>query len=117
CGLAYWIMGMPPFDALVHAFSTLATGGFSSHDASIGHFDNPALEWVVMLFMLLGTINFATHFAVWRSRSLRTYWADSEFRMCLAIVLVFSVLASVPLILALTYADAGTSIRKGMFHV
>lgn len=117
CGLTYWALGMTPFDALVHAFSTLATGGFSSHDASIGYFQNPLLEWTVMLFMLLGTINFATHFAVWRSRSLRTYWKDSEFRTCLGIVLLFSALVSLPLIVAQLYASPEESARKALFHV
>lgn len=117
CGLAYWLMGMSPFDALIHAFSTLATGGFSSHDASIGYYNSPALEWVVMLFMLLGTVNFATHFLVWRSRSPLTYWRDSEFRTCLFIVLMFSVLVSVPLVIDNTFGDAATGIRKGIFHV
>jgi trk system potassium uptake protein TrkH len=117
CAVVYWALGMTPFDALVHAFSTLATGGFSSHDASIGHFRNPTLEWAVMLFMLLGTINFATHFAVWRSRSLRAYWRDSEFRTCLAIILLFSTLITLPLVLAHTFADPFTSIRTSLFHV
>ncbi|MGQ0619542.1 MAG: TrkH family potassium uptake protein [Panacagrimonas sp.] len=117
CGLAYWAVGMTPFDALVHAFSTLATGGFSSHDASIGFYNNPVLEWVVMLFMLLGTINFATHFAVWRSRSIKAYWRDGEFRTCLFIVLMFSILVSLPLVLAQTFDDPLTGIRKGIFHV
>lgn len=117
CALVYWALGMTPFDALIHAFSTLATGGFSNHDASIGYFRNPALEWAVMLFMLLGTINFATHFAVWRSRSLLAYWRDSEFRTCLAIVLLFSALISVPLVLVHTFADPMTSIRMSLFHV
>ena len=117
CGLSYWAMGMTPFDALVHAFSTLATGGFSSHDASIGYYNSPALEWVVMLFMLLGTINFATHFAVWRSRSIKSYWRDGEFRMCLFIVLLFATLVTVPLMLSNTFGDANTALRKGLFHV
>ncbi|MGQ0503376.1 MAG: TrkH family potassium uptake protein [Panacagrimonas sp.] len=117
CGLAYWGVGMTPFDALIHAFSTLATGGFSSHDASLGYYNNPTLEWVAMLFMLLGTINFATHFAVWRSHSLRAYWSDSEFRTCLAIVLILSALVCIPLVLFQVFDSSYTSIRKGFFHV
>lgn len=117
CGLVYWALGMTPFDALIHAFSTLATGGFSNHDKSIGYFDSPALEWAVMLFMLLGTVNFATHFAVWRSRSVRGYWRDSEFRMCIAIVLVFSTLVTLPLLLAHTFSAPLTSVRMALFHV
>ena len=117
CGVVYWALGMTPFDALIHAFSTLATGGFSSHDASIGYYKSPALEWAVMLFMLLGTINFATHFAVWRGRSVKAYWRDSEFRTCLMIVLMFSVLVSIPLLLARIFEDPVTTLRQGFFHV
>ena len=54
CGLVYWLLGMSPFDAMCHALSTLATGGFSSHDASIGFYNSPALECAVIVFMLLG---------------------------------------------------------------
>jgi trk system potassium uptake protein TrkH len=111
------MMGMSPFDALTHAFSTLATGGFSSHDASIGYYNSPALEWVVMLFMLLGTINFATHFAVWRSRSLMAYVRDSEFLTCLAIVGLFGTMVTLPLLWEHTFDDPLTGVRKALFHV
>ncbi len=117
CGLTYWLMGMSPFDAVCHALSTLATGGFSTHDASMGYFNSPALEWVVMFFMVLGTVNFATHFGAWRHRSLLAYWRDSEFRTCISIIFGFSLLVSLPLIFAGTFDDPLTSIRKAMFHV
>ncbi|TDU25594.1 trk system potassium uptake protein TrkH [Panacagrimonas perspica] len=117
CGLVYYALGMTAFDAVIHALSTLATGGFSSHDASIGFFQNPILEWAVMLFMLLGTINFATHFAVWRSRSVRSYWRDSEFRTSLSVILLFSALVALPLILTATFSDPLVSVRKSVFHV
>ena len=117
CGVAYWLAGMTPFDALCHAFSTLATGGFSTHDASIGFYNSGMMECVVIVFMLLGTINFATHFAVWRHRSLFAYWRDSEFRACLAVVSGYSVLVSLPLLLQQTYEDPLTTLRASVFHV
>ncbi|HKY91092.1 MAG TPA: TrkH family potassium uptake protein [Nevskiaceae bacterium] len=117
CFVSYWLAGMPPFDALCHAFSTLATGGFSTHDASIGYFQDPTIEWLVMFFMLVGTVNFATHFAVWRSRSLRGYWQDSELRTCVGIILGFSALVAIPLIVASTYPSVGETVRRVMFHV
>lgn len=116
CGVAYWLAGMTPFDALCHAFATLATGGFSTHDASIGYYKSPTLEWIVCLFMLIGTVNFATHFAVWRARSLKVYWHDSELRTCLAIVTGFSVLVTIPLIAYDVYAP-GEAVRRAVFHV
>ena len=68
------------FDAVAHSFSTVAIGGFSTHDASIGYFDNQAIEFIAIVFMLLGAVNFALHFTVVRSRSLMPYLRDAEFR-------------------------------------
>lgn len=69
CIIAYRIAGMPLFDAVGHAFSTVAIGGFSTHDASIGFFDNTAIEMVAVVFMLLSGVNFALHFMAWNRRS------------------------------------------------
>ncbi|MGA0116245.1 MAG: TrkH family potassium uptake protein, partial [Burkholderiales bacterium] len=68
CGFAYHMAGMTPLDAMIHSFTTLSLGGFSSHDASLGHFNSVAIELVAMGFMTVAGINFATHFVVWRTR-------------------------------------------------
>ena len=65
CALAYWYAGMGAFDAVAHSFSTVAIGGFSTYDASIGHFDLPAVEYVAVVFMLIAGINFSLHFLAW----------------------------------------------------
>jgi trk system potassium uptake protein len=117
CALAYWLAGMGPFDALCHAFSTLATGGFSTHDASIGHFRNPLLEYVVMFFMVLGTFNFAVHFMAWRERSPLAYLRDSEVRACLAIIAGFSLLIFLPVLYAHPLGSAADTFRTVVFHV
>jgi len=70
CAAAYWLAGMTPFDAVGHAFTTVSTGGFSTHDASIAFFDSAAVELIGIVFMLLGGINFAVHFVAWRRRTL-----------------------------------------------
>lgn len=62
CMIAYRWAGMDWFDALMHAFTTLGLGGFSSHDASFGYWNSPSIEFVAMVFMLIAGINFATHF-------------------------------------------------------
>ncbi len=113
----YWLLGMNFFDALCHAMSTLATGGFSTHDASIGFFNNVWLEVAVMVFMLAGATNFALHFLAWRNRSLWVYLRDAEWITMIGIVLAFSVLVCVPLIVFGTYDDAGTAIRYGLFQL
>ncbi len=61
CAFAYGAAGMTPFDALNHAMTTIATGGFSTHDASFAYFDNPALPWVAMVFMISGALPFALY--------------------------------------------------------
>lgn len=117
CGVTYWSLGMSPFDAVTHAFSTIATGGFSTHDASIGFFGNPTLEWVVMLFMALATINFAVHFTAWRERSPRVYFRDAEVRAFVITAGVFSLLLLLPLLLVHIYPDFRTTLRTTLFHV
>ncbi|MGA1424934.1 MAG: potassium transporter TrkG, partial [Steroidobacteraceae bacterium] len=67
------LVGMNWFDAVCHAFSVVALGGFSTHDASIGHFDSAAIELVLMMFMLISMVNFARHFTAVRTRSLTPY--------------------------------------------
>ena len=81
CALAYWMCGMSWFDAINHAMSTMATGGFSTHDASFGYFDSSSLKLVAVFFMFIAGISFNLHFAaVLRGFSLRTYFQDEEFR-------------------------------------
>ncbi len=80
CALAYWLAGMEIFDAVCHSFSTVAIGGFSTHDASIGYFDSIWVDGVAVVFMFLAGINFSLHFMSWRSASVRHYFSEPEFR-------------------------------------
>jgi len=76
-----WLAGMSGFDAINHAMCTVAIGGFSTHDASLGYYTAPAVRYLIVLFMLLAGINFTLHFAALRNRiSLSTYFRDEEFR-------------------------------------
>ncbi len=116
CFLAYGAAGMDWIDALVHAFTTMGLGGFSSHDASIGYFNSPAIEVVAIIFMLVAGINFATHFVAWRGRSISAYGKDPE-----AITYLFLLSASVLLIggylwMHGVYPDLATSIRYAAFN-
>lgn len=92
CALAYGIAGMSAFDAIGHAFSTVAIGGFSTHDASIGFFDSPFIMSICMLFMVLSGINFALHFFSWQERSIKHYLYDPECKFYLSWVLLGSVI-------------------------
>ncbi len=85
CTLSFWAAGMNFFDALCHSFATLALGGFSTHDASIGYFGSPAIELVAGFFSLAAAVNFALFFLAWRSRSLKAIYRDAEFRFCMTV--------------------------------
>lgn len=80
CGGAYWLAGMSPFDAVAHAFSTVAIGGFSTYDASMGQFREPAILVIAIVFMFVSGINFTLHFMAVRRLDPRIYARDPEFR-------------------------------------
>lgn len=86
CALAYWAAGMSLFDAICHSFATVAIGGFSTYDASIGHFDSDAINLIAVLFMFLAGMNFALHFTAWRHRSVSQYIKDPETKFYVAIL-------------------------------
>ncbi len=117
CAVAYWAAGMTVFDAVGHAFSTVAIGGFSTHDESIGFFNNPLVMIIAMIFMLVSAINFALHFTVVRSRSLRTYFGDTEVRAFMVFMLLVITTAITVLAVWETYPSSGQTILHGAFQV
>jgi len=120
CALAYWLAGMPPFDALMHSFSTIATGGFSTHDASMAYFDSPLIAWVCTLFMVIGGINFGLHFAVVRTGSITAvvhYLRDPETRALLAIYGGVALSTAVLLVVFRVLDDPAESITVAAFEV
>jgi trk system potassium uptake protein TrkH len=78
CALALWLTGLDGWEAVIHAFSIMGLGGFSTHDASFGHFQNVPAEIVTMIFALLAGLNFGTHFLALHGRSLKPYRHDGE---------------------------------------
>ncbi len=116
CALGYWLAGMTLFDAVSHSFSTVAIGGFSTHDASIGYFDSPLIEAICIFFMIISAVNFGLHFFAWRQRSLSHYWQDPEFKFYLGILACISLLASLVLVFTDTYTPL-ESVRKAIFEV
>lgn len=88
CALMYWIAGMNGFDAIAHSLSTVSIGGFSTHDDSIGFFNNFGIELVCIIFMIISASSFALHYgAIFRGRALR-YFYDPEFRFFISIILL-----------------------------
>ena len=86
CILSLRVAGMNWFDAICHSFAALGLGGFSTHDASIGYYDSPVIEAVLIVFMLISAMNFARHFIAWQQKSLRTYATDIEAKAMLWII-------------------------------
>jgi trk system potassium uptake protein TrkH len=117
CFLAYRWAGMTWIDALMHAFTTMGLGGFSTHDASFAYWNSPKIELVAITFMLIAGINFATHFIAWRKLSLGAYRRDPEASVYL-VVLAGSVLGIALYLKAMgTYADFPTALRYAAFNV
>jgi trk system potassium uptake protein len=116
CLLAYRTAGMPWLDALVHAFTTMGLGGFSSHDRSIGHFDSGAIELVSIVFMTIAGINFFTHFLAWRGRGIAAYRRDPEVMTFIFVLTASVVLISVLLWLRGVYPDLATAVRFAAFN-
>jgi trk system potassium uptake protein TrkH len=117
CILAFKAVGMGWFDAVVHAFSTLSLGGFSSHDASFAYFNSPAIEAAAIFFMLIGGINFGTHFLAFRRLSFAPYRSDPEARAYVA-VLTLSVLGVACFLFANhVYPSFWTALRHSAFNV
>ena len=116
CALSYWVAGMTAFDAISHSFSTVAIGGFSTHDASIEHFDSIAIQNVAVFFMLISGVNFALHFLAWRGRSLLHYWQDPEFKGYL-LILGLVIAITVPVLFFSETMGLFDSFRYGIFEV
>lgn len=116
CALSYWIAGMTAFDAIGHAFSTIAIGGFSTHDLNMGYFDSPAINFVAIVFMVLSGLNFALHFIALRNRSLATYFRDGEARTYFILILVIFAVTVLTLEYNNSYDTWFATISHGAFQ-
>ena len=117
CVIAYKWAGMDWFDAVMHAFTTLGLGGFSSHDASYGYWDSPLIESVAIIFMMIAGINFATHFLAWRAKSLTSYRHDSEIGWYVVIMLISCIGLAFYLWFADVYTDPLAALRYATFNI
>jgi trk system potassium uptake protein TrkH len=117
CIVSLHLAGMSWVDAIIHSFSTMGLGGFSSHDASFGFFDSPLIEAVTTLFMLAASLNFATHFLAVRKRSLAPYAADAEAGRVMVLMVGSSIGIAAFLVAKGTYPDFMTALRHASFNV
>jgi len=117
CATAYGLAGMSLFDAVAHSFSTVSTGGFSPHDASLAYFNSPTIEVIAEVFMVLGGINFGVHFMAWRARSPRQYLRSPEVRTYLTLLAVATGVVSLLLTIGDENLDFIDALRDAAFQV
>ncbi len=114
CSLLYYLGGMSSFDAVSHAMSTVAIGGFSTHNESIGYFNSTTIEIICIVFMLLSAFSFTLHyFAIYRRKPLK-YFYDPEFRFFFSILLLVLIVSF--LINLLSNYENGPSYKEIVFH-
>ena len=97
CLLLLLIFGMNLFDALCHTFTTMATGGFSTKNASIGFYSSPYIQWTITIFMFIAGTNFALHYLAYKDRNPAVYIKSPEFRLYAGIALTAGILVALAL--------------------
>jgi len=107
--------GMSLFDALCHTFTTMPTGGFSTKNTSIAHYDSAYIDGVIIVFMFIAGINFALHYQMLRGRPL-IFWRDAECRFFILVVIILTMVVTLN-IHGRIYEDLGTALRYGAFQV
>lgn len=117
CIVSLWIAGMSLFDAVCHAFSALALGGFSTHDASVGYFNSVAIEAVLTFFMMVAAMNFATHFLVWHAKNPLLYLRDPEAKAVWFVLIASSIGVAAYLYGQGIYPDFWTALRHASFNL
>ena len=116
CFLLLMAAGMGPLEAICHAFSTMATGGFSTRNVSIESFHSTFVESVIILFMCLAGVNFALHYRLLVERRVRRFLRDRELRVYVAVIVTATaaVLISLRLVLDMPFP---TAFRVALFQV
>ena len=114
CAFAYWSAGMSGFDAMAHAMTTIATGGYSTYDASIAYFGSATIEYIAIVFMLIGSLPFVLYLRALRGNT-RSLFRDDQVRLFLLIVAV-----SIFLVTYYRYnmgVEIDTALREAAFNV
>lgn len=111
CTLSFWLAGMPFFDAICHALSTVSLGGFSTHGASLGFYHSDAIEAVATLFSILAAVNFALYFSVLNRRSLKPLWKNAELRFFIGVLAFVCLITVIEL-----YRDSPFTLWQSIVH-
>ncbi len=116
CTVAYWAVGMNWFDAICHAFSTVAIGGFSNYDASLGHFDSVGVNIVCVVFLWIAALNFALHYAAASGRSLKGYLYDPELKTFFVIQFALVLICFFVLVQYSWFESTGTAFDQALIQ-
>lgn len=116
CAMAYWAGGMSLFDAVCHALSTVATAGFSTHDAGFGHWDSAMLDTIATVFMFVGGVNFGLHYVAYRRAAMGPYQHDTELKSYAFIALGVTLVITVVLWWGDTFDGVGSAFRHAAFQ-
>ena len=114
--VALYGAGMSSFDAICHTFSTLGTGGFSTRTASIAHYDSLTIELILVAFMIVSSLNFASQYRMWVERHPRSFLRDPEVRFHLAVLTLATLAAAVTLVRHTGYPP-GVALRQAVFQI
>ncbi|MCK4261404.1 MAG: TrkH family potassium uptake protein [Halanaerobiales bacterium] len=110
-----YLNGLSLFDAIIHSFGTVSTGGFSSRTLSVRAYNSSAVDWIVTLFMFLAGVNLALYYRAFKGR-ISVFWRDQEFKVYTGIVLMFTLLITVNLRMNL-YSNLYKSLKYAAFQV
>jgi trk system potassium uptake protein TrkH len=116
CAILLWLGGMSVYDAACHAFSTIATGGYSTNNASVGGFNSAYLDWVITLFMFLAGADFVLHYQALRG-NWRALWNSTELTYYFLICFLLGMSVSFFLWWGDYYAQFTEAMRYGFFQV
>jgi trk system potassium uptake protein len=117
CALSYWSAGMPLFNAIGESYSTVSTGGFAMHDQSMDYYKSELINYIAVVFMFLGGVNFTLHFGVLRRGNLNVFFQDEEFKMYFRILFFSASVTILILFCDRTYLSPSEVINKGLFNV
>ena len=116
CALCFWVFGMSPFDAVNYAMTVTATGGFATHDASTGYFNNAAIDYTAIVFMFLSGVSFALLYASLLQGKIKQLFKNAEFRFYTALTLAATAVI-VYFLLRYNHYTLSDAIRYALFQV
>ena len=111
-----WLLGMTVYDALCHTFGTMATGGFSTKNMSVGSYNSVGVDAVIVVFMLLAATNFGLYFQLLKGDPL-AFFKDSEWRFFIGLAFGAVILVTIDLLSSQTYEDVFLATRYSTFQV